>query len=70
MTSAEILAASEQAEKAKQEYAEELRKTIADANAELVALGLKRARKPREPKARRGRPAGSKNRRAPVEVGG
>jgi hypothetical protein len=52
----EILDASAQAEKAKQDYAVELRKTIADANAELVALGLKRVRKPREPKAKRGRP--------------
>ena len=67
MQASELLAAKEEANKAIQDRIEELKLTIEQAKAELVALGSKRSRKPKAKGP--GRPRGSKNQpKLPPEV--
>ena len=61
MQASELLAAKEEANKAIQDRIEELKLTIEQAKAELVALGAKRVRKPKDAEKKRGRPVGSRN---------
>ena len=71
MNAAELLASVEAAKQAVVDRIAELRTNRTAIDEELAALGAKRVRKPKAEVKKRGRPAGSKNRPAPVpEVGG
>ena len=70
MNAQELLASVEAAKQAVVDRIAELRTNRAAIDEELTALGAKRVRKPKAEGKKRGRPAGSRNKPAPVEVVG